>query len=276
MKKFILIFFIIPVVCFSQDSLSGKKVYQISQTKLSQFFFQEKIESFRTSIEPDFISLKSDGNALFVQLMDLGVTESNIVVKTTDGLFYDLTILPKSDPDNLSFFVTKDMAVNVKNVEVKEGSNINYSSFSNAENSVFEKILSKKGYMRTGNIVRVQKVSMILKGIYVDKENIYFRLLVDNKSRIGYHIESVNFFVSEKTSSELTSTDNAPVNLLKNYNQPKMIDGGSDVEIIFCFKKFTIDLDKKFIINMIESNGDRTMNLNIYNEQFSEARTINY
>lgn len=263
MKKINILFslvFLLPLLSFGQIAS-----YEVSDNKLTHFLFPTKIEFFKTSVEPDYILIENESENLFVQLMTLDVPESNVIVKTIDGAFYNFIIKPKAEVNELFHQIGKR-----GESEYKTDS---FLGESNPE-SMAREILSENGFIKSRNTVSKGNMYLYIKGAYVSKNYVFIRVMYENKSNINYIIDKTNFYISEKLSSKERSTDIQGLPILYIFNKTSTILGKTKNEIIYVFEKFTIDEEKNLIIETIERNGDRVLNFPISEETLINAKSI--
>lgn len=103
-------------------------------------------------------------------------------------------------------------------------------------------------------------VFLRLGGVYYNKNELYFQVIIDNREPIDYDVDLINFSIAtnyKKTSSN-QSTEIPPI---FTYKVPKKVKGFSKNHFFVVFDKFTLDKHKVFKIDLDEVNGNRNITL---------------
>lgn len=269
MNKLVLIF-----VLFS-FTLSAQVIdtIQVPLDKFIMLNFPSKIEfkQISSSIN-DKIALKQEDNNLFLQFLTPNVPETNIVIKTMDGNFFSYILVFGKNPKKLNYFLSLSNAINAPATSPNSPIKENVSKKSHSD--VTSQVLAESGYLKSRNITSNQGIKVVLKGIYAKDDKMYFLFNLKNSSNIVYDIKSFDFSISaQKTNSSSAelSEEITPI-LVKD---PFYSLNKENKNIVFVFKKFTIDHDKILKFEMIEKNGDRNISFTIMPSQIDETRTIN-
>ncbi|WP_459641474.1 DUF4138 domain-containing protein [Flavobacterium sp. CGRL2] len=109
------------------------------------------------------------------------------------------------------------------------------------------------------------KVTIKLKNIsYVDNE-LYFTLVLSNESTLDYDINYLNFYIISRNKNRNTVAQTIPYEALYIHNNPTKILAKEETEVVFVYKKFTINENKILLVELTEDNGERTVKLEIPN-----------
>ena len=137
-----------------------------------------------------------------------------------------------------------------------------------------DKILSESGYLKSRNSVRYKKIYLTLKGIYVHKDKVYFRVEIENRSNISYDVEMISYMVKVRNRSRNTTQETTSVHWTSVYGDDSCIEPNSSNEIIYEFDKFTLGKDKTLNLELIEKDGERNLVLIIDNDWLTGAREV--
>lgn len=118
------------------------------------------------------------------------------------------------------------------------------------------------------------KVTLSLDGIYVDDDIIFYRLNITNLSQINYDVESLRFYIRDKQKVKRTATQEVELNPLYLYGDRKMIKGNTSKTLVYVLPKFTIPDAKGLVIEMMEKNGGRNIDLKVTNRSIVKARAV--
>lgn len=125
-------------------------------------------------------------------------------------------------------------------------------------------------YLNTRNY----RMSMQLKGIYTRGDMIFFRLFLCNHSHIDYDIDSIRLYVTDnrwRKNAPVQVTGLSPIYI---YGNTQMIPGKSSQFPIIVLPRFTLPTGKHLVIELLEKNGCRHLQLEAYNFTLLRSRLI--
>jgi hypothetical protein len=219
---------------------------------------------------------------------------TNYTVYTNDGLAYDFILELVAIPQNTRWNLTKSMVDNsstsilpLKNSKTRskkvvrnEEQSIAMDSLKNKNDKIIP--LSKTLYEENritylekkcenhvsnkGNIARyfekVGDVFIWLKGVYYDREELYFLVTIENKEPIDLDINFLKSFIGTNYKQS-SSNQKSEFQTLHRFGQPKRIKGNSSATFFLIFDKFTLDRNKHLVLELDERNGNRNLSLEI-------------
>ena len=94
----------------------------------------------------------------------------------------------------------------------------------------------------------------------------YFRLIVENSSKIKYDIDQLRFFIRDTKRVKRTATQEIEIKPTYILNDVVAIDGEAENTFVFALSKFTIPEDKYLAIQLMEKNGGRHLELDVKNK----------
>ncbi len=128
---------------------------------------------------------------------------------------------------------------------------------------IAQKVLKNGGFIKNRNSDLVRGMEGFVKGVYSGNRKIFVLVEIDNRSNINYDIESAIFVTAPiKKNGRLLDTDEKTFIPIYT-NQPETISRKSNQKIVYVFDKFTIADDKKLLFVMNETDGERTVTLDI-------------
>ncbi|ADV51005.1 hypothetical protein Celal_3756 [Cellulophaga algicola DSM 14237] len=115
------------------------------------------------------------------------------------------------------------------------------------ENNYLQKSILKRSFRQN------KKIIVRLNNILVDRDEIYFMLSLENTSKKDYNVNDLSFFIKE------SQRDNNPLILepVHTFNLQKIIDRESDNEIVYVFKKFSLETNQILEIVLDEIDSSR-------------------
>lgn len=249
-------------------------VISVKEDKVTQLIFPAKIKSFKGGFLPTDFAISTEENVLYIQPVG-SFRESNMNIITVDGCYYAFTVRYDPQATRFNFVFSEQDAI------YKEEQNRPNVTLPDSKNDATEpadclpackKIFSQPGYLLSRNIQRFKNFSVIVKGIYIDDEFMYFKTIFENRSNIRYDIDYIAFYIETIVKGKTSTVEKLEIKPRYVYNQLSAVNPKGEFEAVFCFDKFTIGADKVLTISVLESNGERNINLPIHNELIIEAR----
>tara|TARA_R110000744_G_scaffold135782_3_gene245404 strand:+ start:13468 stop:14424 length:957 start_codon:yes stop_codon:yes gene_type:complete len=233
---------------------------------------------------------------------------TNYTVYTKDGLAYDFILDLVAIPETKRWNITKDMADNfseiglsinhsegtdaeiIKNEDTALPNDIDILTNGREENfkikplstSLYQedriaylKQKCKNHISDKGNIARyfskVGDVFIWLKGVYYDREELYFLFTLENKEPIDLDINFLKSFIGTnyKQSSSNQKSEFQP---LFRYGQPTRVKGNTSASFVLIFEKFTLDKNKHLVLELDELNGNRNISLDIEHQLINRPK----
>jgi len=244
---------------------------KVSTNKTSNLIFPLGIKSVDIG-SADLMAQKANGveNVLQLKAAKENFDETNLTVITSDGKFYSFLIDYSANPNllNLKFKDTSNDGALFSSPGLK-------SSKSNAAQIEIDarKCLEQKRFLFALKD-KANGMRLLLSGIYIDNDVLYFKLNVDNKTNINYDFESLNFFIKDIKQGKRTAVQEIQQTPLLVYNDSCYVTGESSLSFVVAVQKFTIPDKKMLVIQLMEKNGGRNLSLKIKNRTIVKAKTI--
>lgn len=251
MKKINAIFLLLIFSKFlpAQTSEVPPKHLFISCSKTSTLEFPQMIESVDLGSK-DVLAQKVKGmnNMLEVKAGRPEFSTTSMTVITADGKLYPFLV---------------DYSDTSSSLDIRLGETSN----------LFEKIRDQK---RTVFGVSRQKLGMRirLEGIYIDHQILYYQFQIQNRSEVSYDIDMIRFFIRDKILVRRTASQELEQVPLMVYGNTGSIAGESEQVIVVAMQKFTIPDKKIMILQVMEKNGGRNLQLKIRNGNIIRAKKV--
>ena len=187
-------------------------------------------------------------NVLQVKAGKENFAETNMTVITTNGRLYSFIIRYAAEPARLHIEIDSSV-------------------------SIFEKIAIKD---KSVHGVRDKNYDMrlCLKGLYIDKDILYYQLEVENLSNISYDIDMLHFYIKDRKQSRRTASQELQQVPLYVFGNTSSVMGQSKQIIVVALPKFTIPDKKIFYVSVLEKNGGRHLQLKIRNKTIVKASLL--
>lgn len=248
---------------------ASAQTIELQENKVSQMIFEGNIQSFRGGFVPSDIIIDKENNMLYIQCIG-DFPETNLNVICEDGRYYKFILAYNNSCTDFNHIISKDQCFykkpGVKTDPVKEEKK--------ELTGIISKIMAEQGFIQTRNAIRAKKFWLILKGIYVAGDKMYFRIMVNNESNIKYDLDCMTFSIAPAKKKKNQIKENVQLEY-KFHNKKDCIKSGEKHEFICEIDKFTINSEKRLFIDMIEAGGERNLSLQVDNETILQARKIN-
>lgn len=240
----------------------------IGYSKTTSIVFPYAIRSVdRGSHEVLAQKAKGTENVLLVKAGQQNFTQTNLSVITTDGRLYSFVLNYDEQYPTLSFAVDgkaesrSDVLFSSENENQKEIQQ--YASL-----ALFKKI-KISGLKEDRFYIKLQ-----VNGIFIHQDVMYFRLLLGNASRINYDIDQLRFFIRDQKKSKRTASQEIEITPLFATSNINKIHDRSEVSVVFALPKFTIPEKKILVIQLIEKNGGRHIELDVKNKELDQIQVL--
>ncbi|MGB4776453.1 MAG: conjugative transposon protein TraN [Daejeonella sp.] len=259
----------------AQDIKSINKKITVTTNKTTFLIFKSPVDYFDYGSPDIGVEQTDKKNILKVKAAKANFKETNLTVMTTDEQFYSIIVNYQEIPDTLNYILkvpvintvttNRDTVKNnsnnfVKTVQLPQPDvNIDYQYLSAQAIK-----LSKKQNFIAGS--REGGVLVILKGIYINQEKLYFHFAFSNLSSIDYDMDFIKFSIKNKKRIDKSSVQETEVQPTFTMNNDLLlIKAMSKTEInqVFVFDKFTLPDSKKMILEIGERNGERNITTDI-------------
>jgi hypothetical protein len=241
--------FIFSDPLFAQTDSAGAMHLLISCNKTTSLVFPQIIKSIDRGSRDLFVQkVAGVENVLQVKAAKENFRETNMTVITANGKLYSFILRYAAEPSQL-------------NIQL------------DSTNNIFEKIAAQK---KSIHGVHNENYDMVLrlKGIFIEKDILYYQLELKNLSNVPYDIDMTRFYIKDKKQSRRTATQELEQFPQHIYGNTGTVDGQSKQTIVVALPKFTIPDKKIFYVQVIEKNGGRNLRLKISNRKIVKARTL--
>lgn len=141
--------------------------------------------------------------------------------------------------------------------------------------STANKILKKSGWIKNRNSFYVRGIEGFVKGVYSGNGKIYVLLEIANRTNIPYDIESAVFITAPISKGRKTIEVEEKVFQPIWSNQPETFAKKTTKKLVYVFDKFTISDNKNLLFVLNETEGERTLTLEIKPNYIINSEYIN-
>lgn len=268
---------IIGMVLFLNLNLSAQRAKEapaepaklgIAYNKTTSLVFPYAIKSIDRGSRDILVQKVADvENVLQVKAAVKGFEETNLTVVCADGSLYSYIVRYADQPSQLNVSVggTGNAA---KPTAIFSTNATNDVIAGNAE------LVAHKRRSIWGLNDQQFGVVMDIKGIYIEGDHLYFQVLLQNNTNIGYDISQLRMFIKDKEKIKRTASQEIEVNSVHVNGDTERIPAMSEQVVALVVKKFTIP-DKKYLeLQLFEANGGRHQKIRLRNKSLLSATPL--
>ena len=255
-----------------KEKMKHTKTIPIGTNVFVQMVFNSAVQVVRSGA-PDLALVRNEDNVVTVQALQEDVN-SNISVKTADGLYYSYKIVSQEGGEIPLFYeVPISDAVNGQSKLIEDSKKKIVEKMSAQE--VAQTIYKYDGYIKNRNSGSYRDIYIAIKGIYIDKGKLYFLFHLANKSTIDYRVERFQFFTMpvKKSKKRIENEEKEYIPLFYHKNLTE-VKAKSEEVMVAVFDQFTLNDQKKIQITMTENGGERTVRLDIDSKKIVNAKQL--
>lgn len=237
---------------------------EISYSKTTTLVFPYPVLSVDRG-SADILAQKAKGvqNVLQLKAAQEDFIETNLTVITTDGLLYCFPLCYNEHPPLLtfSFAGTRNLGKIVLENELVNAEEVQRNAALARDDRSKTKIYREEAY----------GISLALTGRYIQDDIIYYRVRLSNTSPIGYDIGQLRFFVRDQKRSKRTASQEIEIVPIAIVPNALKIPALSELTIVYALPKFTIPDKKNLIIELVEKDGGRHLQLQLKNTKAAKV-----
>lgn len=205
---------------------------------------------------------KGAGNILQIKAGNENFKETNLTVILSDGSLFSYVVNYRPSPKDLNFVFGSPHASEHLLTDSKPNQTLveaNASQIACLGETVRRKKQSKFG------------ISFALEGLYIHQDLLYYQLKLTNQTHVSYDIAQLRFFVQDQKTSKRTA--NQQLELLPQYihGNTNKVEANNESMLVFAIPKHSIPEKKKLLVQLMEKNGGRHLQLNVKNKTLIKA-----
>lgn len=204
---------------------------------------------------------------------EFGSITTNMLVITVDNLAYSFRISYSDSLPQYVYTIKKEQAVNA--IKPVEPTTIKKDSIKKTT-EIISDILESKNLLTRSDIAKKGKMYLVLKNIFIEKNELYYLFEIINKSAIKYTIDFYNFYCKTNVKKKLQGTvqQDIPIKFdFLNKRTDEITAHNSDLFILRT-KKFTLEDGMISVFEIYEKEGGRHLRINITNNELLSATQL--
>lgn len=250
--------------------LSQAQSLEVAWDKTTVLIFDSQIQSVDRGSK--MLLGKQDEQALNLLKLKAGSKElppTTLHVLTVDGKLHEFQVEYADNPAKTTWdFRRKEQGDQIKSPLIPLYGMDQAGLENLADALVGEKVKTLKKANRYA-------VEMKLNGIYFQEGLLFFDLRVSNNSAIPFELSGPEFqIVDSRGANQSTHREQKLIPWLKSLDRPVVSHLEEETLMLFAFPAFTIANNKKLLIQLSETRGDRELELHVRGRKLLRAKTL--
>jgi len=216
----------------------------------------------------DILARKAKGveNVLQIKAAKRDFVQTNLSVMTADGRLNSFLVDYSADPSVLNICLTQKGDKNRTTI-LSQG--LSQSEIEAYANDAFQ----STERFRYGTDEKFG-IWFSLDGLFIKDDVMYMRFTIKNDTYINYDIDQFRCYIRDARKIKRTAAQEIEMRPLLLYNKIDKVKAKQRHTFIFAVSKFTIPDRKIFIVQLMEKNGGRNLELHIKNKKIIKARSL--
>lgn len=226
----------------------------ISEANTTSLLFPYPIVSVDRGSQ-DVLAQKPKGveNLLQIKAAQADFTQSNLTVVTSDGRLYNFLVAYEYEPLTYAYDFSKST----------ESSTARFDDGKNAEQINAWASMAYHDRNRIQIRERNYNIALTITGMYIAGDYIFYRILLENETNIGYDVDQLRFFVRDKKISRRTASQEIELLPVSIWQAAQKVPAKGIESFVVVLPKFTIPDKKNLYLQLTEKNGGRHLLLKI-------------
>jgi len=216
----------------------------------------------------DVLAQKAKGveNILQVKAAKDSFPQTNLTVLTADGKLTSFVVDYAEQPDVLNMSLVsenKQPAISIPTESINQEETEHYATMAAVSK---EKARGMKD--------KTFGIRLKLNGMYIHEDLMYLRFNIRNKTDINYDIDQLRLYIRDQKKPKRTASQEIAITPVFAYNNTSKVNGQTSNTFVFAVPKFTIPDKKYLVVQVMEKNGGRHLELHIKNKKVVKASKI--
>ena len=217
----------------------------------------------------DVLAQKAKGveNILQIKAAKESFPQTNISIVTADGKLISFLVDYAEQPSVLNLSLTSALRQNtiaIPSETINQERMEHYASIASVSKEKIRGIKDKAFGIR-----------FRLNGLFIHDDIMLLRFNISNQTNINYDIDQLRLYIRDQKRSKRTATQEIEILPVLVQDNTSKVAGQSDNTIVFVVPKFTIPDKKYLVVELMEKNGGRHLELHVKNKKIVKAVPIN-
>lgn len=268
MKNLIILLCLVVVssVGKAQNGIKLDTIFANEQKNVA-LFFPNTIRQGVTGSEDFVFTFNREKQQYFGLLQARPGKESNLLVINTNGSIFSYIVKYKEKLEKLNYFVSPSESIGFEQPKfIADIDNKNAGNVFTDKAFYYERfctyLVTRK--QKIGNIQKRNKgVVLRLENLVFDKDELYFVIDVENKSTLDYDLNFLEISTETRKKGKKKSVQRIFQTPNYKFEVPKRIGEKETKRLVYVLPKFSIDDDKRIIVELNEESGERNLKLKV-------------
>ncbi len=266
---FISAFLLASIVTKAQNTIVLDTIYANDQKNVA-LFFPEPIRQGITGSDNFVFTYNREKEQYLGLLQAKPGKESNLLVVNRDGSVFSYIIKYKEQLSKLNYFIPMSSRIGnerpLANDSIKAADS---ETSTTKKHQYYERfcayLLDRK--QRIGHLKkRKEGIALSVENIVFDKDELYFVIQIKNNSSLDYDLNFLNLSIETRQKGKKKSLQKLYQEPLFRYNVPSRIAKNETVRLVYVLPKFSLSNERRSVLELNESNGERNLKLKISNK----------
>ena len=220
-------------------------------------------------------AIEKAGNVFRLKALNANMfLQTNLTVVTSDGRLFSFLISYKSNPDAVTYDLTKQLLDGdvSKAAKVAAGSQARLTDNLNRQGELA--MHSRRKIRHIG--FKAQGMDLYLRNILYKDDVMYVVLGMENDSKLDYDIDYLRTYVMQmKQVGESSATQDVPVEPIKVFDASEgVIPRHDKLTKVIAIERLTLEKDRRLVVQVGEESGGRQLTIQIGPEELATARPL--
>lgn len=240
---------------------------EVSFSKTTNIVFPYAIISVDRGSK-DVLAHKAKGveNVLQIKAAKRDFVQTNLSVMTADGRLNSFLVDYSAQPSLLNICLMKEE-------DKKRTTILSQGLYQNEIEAYSNNAIQSTKKFRYGTNKKFG-IWFSLDGLFIKDDVMYMRFTIKNDTYINYDIDQFRCYIRDVRKAKRTAAQEIEMRPLLLYNKVDKVKAKQRHTFIFAVSKFTIPDRKIFIVQLMEKNGGRDLELHLKNKKIIKARSL--
>ena len=215
-------------------------------------------------------AIKGISNVLKVKAATSVLPPSNLTVFTADGAIYGFRVNYSDNPAQFLLDYSHH-----QQGERRDRPLLFINATETDLNNEMDSVAKRKSHHIHAHSSPQGGVHCKIKGIFAHEGIAFFKLSLQNRSAVPYHVDFLRYFIRDRHRQKRTvASEKGLIALAQSFLPDSTVAPHGEITIIVAFNQFTIANNKQFFIEIFEHNGDRRIVSTLNGKQLLKAVAI--
>lgn len=255
------------LICTSAQTQEKLDTIYANELKNVALFFRSPISQGITGNDHFVFTYNRDKQQNFGLLQARPGAESNLLVIDAAGSVYSYIIKYKKTLSRLNYFIRESESIGPQKTLAIDSTKTIEPKKQLRNNSHYYQRYSRYLLSKKERISRISKkqqgIKLSLENIVFNRKELYFVILIENKSSLDYDLNYLNLSIHTRKRGKKKSSQRILKEPIFQYKVPARIRKGQTTKLVYVIPKFSLSRDRRAVLELKEKDGERDLKLKI-------------